>query len=232
MSGTNKKYKVCVLNKNKSQIQHAIIGVSLNSRKNEGEKFFATVNWAKQQFTSIEIHLYDTVHKHNIIFREKTNHIDAHIRCLREGDEWIMRHKHIIGDIPVKRFDDLYKIDGVHETFNLLKVLNKNNYVFNNIIYNDIRVYWKRLKTRYNLQEKKFDLFYYHSSNYILEELAVMSCWHKEQDGIEIYPGSFLKIFTDPRRFQISGLPKRIKNYPHISIDFVRDSGSELKLAA
>lgn len=204
------------------------IPISVGGPKHEGNKFKATIEWAKKRFKDIEIHVGDTLQRHNIILQENISQETAYKKSKRLGDEWIERNMSTINLLKddeqinwkMYRWDDWIHRKEFPTYKKEIDTLMTTCPEFKESIEEQVAIFWNRKKDYFSPREKKkFEL---NSTKYLLEESAVFSIMFKEKTAVDIYPGTFLLPFVKLKDASNLNLPDGFSKSKFTRIDFNR----------
>lgn len=206
------------------------LGVSLGGMNHEGDRFSALLEWANASFDETHVFIADSLQRHNIMFSAGCSASVAEKAALTAGDIWLLKHESFLSSSKISkvyRWNELLHLKGVAETLDLLKFLYTEDAVFSALIDSDIKSAWlRKVKQGIFTLETHFDGYMKHSTNYVLEELAVMNHMGSLFPGVEVYPGNHLRILTAQQRFLIEKLPSALKHYPLIEVTYRRNKAA------
>lgn len=167
--------------------------ISVGQEYHEGDKFKATMDWAKSRFEKVIICVNDTLQRHNFSYLSKFQAFDY---ALKEGDLWLDRNKAVIECLPnyeIFRWEDWKKFSDSNIWRQKIQNLYQADENFKNQVEQEINVFWsRRLKRFPELTDSDFILFQEHSCAYLLEEIAVFFTMFAQERAVDIYPGSIL----------------------------------------
>jgi tRNA-dependent cyclodipeptide synthase len=198
--------------------------ISVGQDYHEGQKFRATMEWAKENFDHVIICVNDTLQRHNRLFEGKAPEAALEI-SKQAGREWVQRNttpeERTSRNISVFRWQDWLEQPNYEETLAAVKAEYEEGGTVKNVIDNEVKSFWERVKTRQKLgSDFGFAKFNDHSREYLLEECAVFSMMFQRDDAADIYPGSTLvpcQLYKDPS-------DRRSRNFTRI--DFSRIKGN------
>jgi hypothetical protein len=214
-------------NWNQIDYSHRIISfeISLNNPKCTGLYLECIMNWAKNNFTEFYFCLGDTLNSYTDIVLnegeinefENKDWYDSSKKFRSLGDNWILENIENINSF----FGSNYKIFRWEEWrnhalfkyyFDTFLKLKLNNTDFRKVIYDDISDFLLR-KGFKSISSDKIDYI----SNYILEELSVYTIQARQENIVNVYPGSAFKIFSILN--EIEGVPEELKNRNFVYMD-------------
>lgn len=174
-----------------NKFNSCILTISVGQNVHEGEKFKATLKLINKNFKKCTIAVCDTLQRHSIAMLAGLEGDVLYEIVKQDGDQWIDRNieyckKYLAIPFEIIRWDnwlrdEKYKL--YREQVNFLYVTDK---VFVSIIEKLAIEFNNRLKKRdYNLDEEKGLKL---STEYLLEECAVMSIWYEEGYNVDVYP--------------------------------------------
>lgn len=174
----------------------ARLHISVGQDYHEGEKFQATVAWARGNFDDVIICVNDTLQRHNFIFQGKTPE-EAHRISKAAGEDWIERNTtpemRTDPHVKIVRWDDWIHLDNYDDTLNRVSNRISTDMVYGKAIETEAVNFWERMKKRSGFKsDDQKDDFVEHSKNYLLEECAVFSMMFRRAKAADIYPGSTL----------------------------------------
>ena len=195
------RYKVKPLKKGGDQsLGVARLDISVGMEYHEGEKLKATVDWAKRRFETVIVSVADSLQRYNLD--------NNYSLSMALGDQWLARNKDIIEGCRVQRWDDVIQ----HRLYDIGRVqdLYLRNTAFRLLIEDQI----DSLK----LQKAPRDA----SVEYLLEEIAGFAVLFKTQPAIDIYPGSFLRVWDAFRQNLIPQSPRILSSASTLQIGLLR----------
>ena len=232
------KYKVVTLSgADWKQHRTARLDISVGQPYHEGEKFLATIEWAKHRFSSVIVSVADSLQRYNIAFQEKISLEEAENIALKNGDEWIERHAPFIRSLPefeITRWNQWLEHPGFSEKLHSIQEFYVNNRCFADCINANITSIWERkVGSHPAFIPDYFDEFAAFSRKYLLEETAAFGLIFKERQAVDIYPGSLLFMWDF---LEEQGAPEALsslKNGYFTRIDFRRNrNAQELRMAS
>lgn len=195
----------------------ARIHISVGQQYHEGEKFKATVDWAKDRFERVIICVNDTLQRHNM--EEIMTPAEAFLAAEAAGREWIERNISQIRRLPryeIKRWEEWRSHADYQDELDRMVNAYHNNPAFTRQVEEEVQAFWDRHKKHDPaLSEDGFAAFRTHSTTYLLEECAAFQIMFCRNKGVDIYPGSTL---LPCKISNISGLGDR----GYTRIDFSR----------
>ncbi len=198
------KYKVKPLKKGGDQsLSTARLDISVGMEYHEGAKLEATVEWAKSRYQSVIISVADTLQRYNLN--------GDYALSLALGDEWIERNQDIIKGCIIQRWDDV--INHPYYDIRRVQALYLSNRAFRLLIEDQIN----SLKFQKTSREA--------SVEYLLEEIAGFAVLFRTQPAIDIYPGSFLKLWEAFRKNLIPVSPRILASASTLQIGLLRKAG-------
>lgn len=188
------------------QFDLARLQISVGQPYHEGEKFRATVEWAKPRFRrGVIICVNDTLQRHNAI-SEGSTPSSALAFTVAAGDAWIKRNApalSLLPDMSVSRWEDWrhdaefpFELARKHRQYDEAPAFRKE-------VDAEVMAFWERRAKRVGPDDPMtFETFQRHSVAYLLEECAVFPLMAKRDRAVDIYPGSTLlpcKLQSDGR---------------------------------
>lgn len=245
MSGSNPQYppqtgayKVCVKNGAGWQdFDMCRLQISVGMDYHEGEKFKATLDWAKNRFKQTIICVNDTLQRFNIMHTQSVTEQEAIKKTLKQGDEWINRNCADIDNDQhlICRWNDWKKNSQYDELRRKVDQLYETNDKFRNAINDEINSFWSRQEKNENEKflNSGFESFKSSSRQYLLEETAAFLLMDKMTDAVDVYPGSILLPFRVFKDTGADGVVGAFAHHNFTRIDFLRNSSfEEHKVAA
>ena len=218
----------------------ARIHISVGQQYHEGEKFKATVDWAKDRFERVIICVNDTLQRSTVdwakdrferviicvndtLQRHNMEEImtpaEAFLAAEAAGREWIERNISQIRRLPryeIKRWEEWRSHADYQDELDRMVNAYHNNPAFTRQVEEEVQAFWDRHKKHDPaLSEDGFAAFRTHSTTYLLEECAAFQIMFCRNKGVDIYPGSTL---LPCKISNISGLGDR----GYTRIDFSR----------
>ncbi len=185
--------------------------------KHEGEKFAASLNWAKDRFEKVVVCVNDTLQRYNLL-NKGMNEKTAYAMAYEAGNKWIKENiKAQDSKIEIIRWDYWLKQEDFKNHFKLInKFYSKNSFfkqsidstVFDFLSKNDI------FKDEYKKNN---------SIEYLLEELAVYPLMAKKHKAADIYPGTVFPQFKLICEGKVEGITG-IENVVFTRIDFLKNT--------
>ena len=169
--------------------------ISVGQAYHEGDKFHATMAWAKHRFEKVIICVNDTLQRHNYIF-EGMSEAAAFDLAESDGREWIERNLKAIRQLPnvdIRRWEEWRSFPEYENELANIQLMYQSERGVKEAIDNDVLMFWQRRQKRAGLQDQyRFAEFQKNSTNYLVEECAVFSMMFKKDYAVDIYPGSVL----------------------------------------
>lgn len=174
----------------------ARLQISVGQEYHEGEKFRATVEWAKHRFDKVIICVNDTLQRFNDRYQTMLEEADAFARTREEGAAWIARNRAVIETLPsyeLYRWDDWRGHAGFEAEHAHILDLYLRDGVFRDHILAEVMRFWKRRTEKAaGGMGCSFEAFKLASIEYLLEETAAFFLMFKKDMAVDIYPGSTL----------------------------------------
>ena len=174
-----------------NKFDSCILTISVGQNVHEGEKFKATLNLINKNFKKCTIGVCDTLQRHSIAMLAGLEGDVLHEIAKKDGDQWIDRNieyckKYLAIPFEIIRWDSWLRGEKYTLYRERVNFLYNNDNVFVSVIEKLAIEFNNRLKKRdYNLNEEKGLKL---STEYLLEECAVMSIWYEEGYSVDIYP--------------------------------------------
>ena len=174
-----------------NKFDSCILTISVGQNVHEGEKFKATLNLINKNFKKCTIGVCDTLQRHSIAMLAGLEGDVLHEIAKKDGDQWIDRNieyckKYLAIPFEIIRWDSWLRGEKYTLYRERVNFLYNTDKVFVSIIEKLAIEFNNRLKKRdYNLNEEKGLKL---STEYLLEECAVMSIWYEEGYSVDVYP--------------------------------------------
>ncbi|MBL1146742.1 MAG: tRNA-dependent cyclodipeptide synthase [Pseudomonadota bacterium] len=198
------------------------LDISVGKNYHEGVKLEATIGWAQHRFKHVAVAVNDTLQRFNAMFTGGMTEAEAAELARQKGDEWILRNKEILDQLPsyeIFRWNDWTGRADFPEKFARAQFLYRHNDEFRQNIDSQIDNIWtRRYGSKAEMQHKKAE-FRLMSYMYLMEETAVFAMMAETRNDIHIYPGSFMKIWGNLEDENLPGLSGR----KFARIDFSRN---------
>lgn len=175
----------------KHRFDSCILTISVGQSVHEGEKFKSTLELINKNFKKCTIGVCDTLQRHSIATLADLESDMLYEVAKKEGDQWIDRNSEYCENylkIPfeIKRWDNWFYNKKYAVYRDQVNKLYDKDKAFIDIIAKLAIEFNNRLKKRgHNLNEEKGLRL---STEYLLEECAVMSLWYEEGYSVDIYP--------------------------------------------
>lgn len=178
-----------------SSFKTARFHISVGQEYHEGEKFKATMDWAKHRFEKVVICVNDTLQRYNYAYKTSLSPEQAFLESQRLGDEWIERNNPVIETLPnyeLHRWEDWRNREGFASQYNYILELYNKVPLVKDLIEQDVMTFWKRRSIKEGSPDYSFASFKEASIQYLLEETAAFFLMFKKDDAADVYPGSVL----------------------------------------
>lgn len=210
--------------------------ISVGQAYHEGEKFLATMEWAKHRFSKIIICVNDTLQRHNYIYRDHMSAELAHHKAEAAGREWIERNHQSIKTLPnvvIKRWDEWRSMDNYKAQYDQIVHLYMTDNNFRNMINNEIMEFWKRRRIKEGIENlSDFGGFKKTSTEYLLEETAAFFLMFRKETAVDIYPGSILLPCVLAEKYLDTAKDRKLGDRAFTRIDFSRNENSKKSISA
>ncbi len=197
----NKKYRVQVKsNYEWRKYDVCRMEISVGQPYHDGDKLKSMLNWAKNNFNRVCLILGDSLQAYNFAFENNIHIEEARKIAIEEGDKWIERNEDVISDpkFILYRCDYWRNKKDYDLVYKQIKQLYLNNERFRNTISSTVNETWdRRSKSMSDIYfpERKLE-FVRLSTEFLMEETAILAMAYEEIDGISAYPGSFLEMWS------------------------------------
>jgi len=184
-------YKIRLKKNELSNLKKIRFQISVGQEYHEGDKFLATVEWARTRFEDISLNLCDSLQRHNFEFLGLSP-FSAFSLSLKKGDEWLERNSRALSLInpQITRWEDWKKDPRWYEIKNDTDKLYNSDLAFRIIINDSVESIWQRRSSKTFIPLEEKPLFFKTCEKYLLEEVAVSAIMSSDNIA-EIYPGSF-----------------------------------------
>ena len=178
-----------------SSFKTARFHISVGQEYHEGEKFKATMDWAKHRFEKVVICVNDTLQRHNYAYSSDLSSEEAFRQSEAMGEEWIQRNLPVISQLPnceLYRWEDWRGREDYTTQYNYIVDLYNKVPVVKAFIDEEVMIFWKRRSIKTGEKDYSFTKFKEASIQYLLEETAAFFLMFKKDVAADIYPGSAL----------------------------------------
>ncbi|NHB93953.1 tRNA-dependent cyclodipeptide synthase [Photorhabdus cinerea] len=174
------------------------LGVSLENRNFQPNRFHALVKWASRRFSTCKILIGDSIHRITLETMQGFSQEEALSRAIQIGQNFMKENQNIL---------DTFSHATKFEYITCAKTQKTSDYkLFKKII---TEYFESSKKFRFSVEEfgKKFHRHKWdtlneaeklyrikQSSEYFLEEFAVFACLVKNGNSVMIYPGAFSSL--------------------------------------
>jgi tRNA-dependent cyclodipeptide synthase len=199
------------------------LDVSVGQPYHEGEKFKAAVDWVNRYagapFDSCDLIVVDSLQRHTTVALEGLEPVAAYCRAIRAGDEWLARNREAIAAfaVPMRlwRWDELLASPRYAELRTRLERLLVAEPRFGDAIRRGAAQFAERLRQR-GVPLRDEDRLLRCSTDYLLEEMAVIAFLQEDRPGIDCYPGSWLPF--QAIEADIPGLPRGLRGLDWVQL--------------
>lgn len=170
--------------------------ISVGQEYHEGEKFKATMQWAKHRFDKVIICVNDTLQRYNYVYKEGVSDSEAMMMAENAGREWLERNLPTIRALPsceIIRWNSWLDHSDFSSERSFVQDLYDADENVRTLISTDVMTFWKRRKVREDGETyADFEKFKAASTAYLLEETAAFFMMFKRDVAVDVYPGSVL----------------------------------------
>lgn len=171
--------------------------ISVGQEYHEGDKFKATMQWAKHRFEKVIICVNDTLQRHNYLYDGSVlNSEQAFLKAEAAGREWLERNLFAIRTLPnfeIYRWEEWRSLPEYEDQYKEVISLYTANSDFRDTINQEIKFFWDRKKARTRAQElPDYGQFKKASTDYLIEETVAFFLMFQEERAVDVYPGSIL----------------------------------------
>lgn len=207
----------------KTNHETACLAVSVGQEYHEGEKLKVVVERINAQYRHVIIDVADTLQRHNLALERGLSLTEAHTETRRLGDEWLDRNRNVLNTftIPVRidRWDSRLNHPDYEQTRQVFDLLYQNDQKFRKAVGKDARGYiHRRIRRGWNVPKEKAIIA---CTNYLLEEIAALTLFYRENPCVTVYPAPPLRCFELVKKGEIEGAPKGLENEGYEQIQFV-----------
>ena len=194
--------------------------ISVGQPYHEGSKLEAALNWA-ERFSSVSVIVCDEPQRFNIAFRESSPLQQAWDKARQQGEAWIARNRTLLEQhrrfdvIRWPRWKESPNYEPAREEAGRLYGANDN---FKVAIDKAMRAVFDRN----GYPAERYVDFKALSTEYLLEETAVLSLAFDALRGFSAYPGTFLDIWAMFAGKDIKGPLAGLSNAYYTKLEFVR----------
>lgn len=199
----------------------ARLDISVGKPNHEGEKFLATCSWAAARFEVIHVEVADTLQRYNLM-ADGIPEDKAKAMCLGAGNEWLQRNAEalsLLSNHVVHRWDQWLSDPRFASTHEQIRVLYKAHEGFRGDIDRTAAGFLGRQEA---MTQECWDSHLSHSIAFLLEEAAIFAIQQQTTPAVDVYPGTFMKIFDRFKREAIPGAPAGLDQRLFTRIDFLR----------
>lgn len=186
------------------KFDHVRLQISVGQQYHEGEKLKATIDWAVARFKTVTVCVNDTLQRNTISFTEKITPSLAVTKAKLAGDSWITRNQERLNhsSITIKRWDEWINHSDYRDIYQELDHVYRTNNRFSSALKENINDFWQRRSDidSATYSRERYPTFYEASRDYLLEEGAAFILMSKIKKGIDVYPGTILKCFTEMKQ--------------------------------
>lgn len=191
------KYAVKVKNgRGWNAYKTARLQISVGQEYHEGDKFEATINWAKHRFEKTIICVNDTLQRFNFSYKTNMDTSQALFVSESEGAAWVERNKRYIEQLPnfeLYRWENWRSHPAYAAEYEYVTNLYQKDNLVKDLVLQNVLDFWKRRERKADMSgDYHFDTFKKASIEYLLEETAVFFLMFKKERAVDIYPGSTL----------------------------------------
>lgn len=212
-------YKVTVKGTSKwSEFDTCRLQISVgHGDKHEGEKFAASLNWAKDRFNKVVICVNDTLQRFNLM-NKGLNEKTAYAMAYETGNKWIANNiKEQDSKLEIIRWDYWLKHQDFHHYNNIIFNFYNKDHQFKEGLDGTIYRFFTSKGLKLDEHSQK------HSIDYILEELAVFPLMAKQHNAVDVYPGSPPPEFEQLRDGKVKGIDN-LANICFTNINFLKNT--------
>lgn len=173
----------------------ARLQISVGQKYHEGDKLFATLEWAKHRFEKVIICVNDTLQRYNYQFEEGLSQEQAFNKAEAEGREWVERNIGMIRNLPrhtVYRWEEWRNRTDYKTEFELVHELYAGDATVRTLVNQNVDEFWERRQKKGAVDVSRYEEFSQLSRDYLLEETAAFFLMFKQDKAADVYPGSVL----------------------------------------
>jgi len=188
---------------------HARLPISVGQPYHEGEKFRATLEWAKHRFEKVTVCVNDTLQRHNLEFDGKSPELAVEF-AEAAGRQWIENQipmiRSTLSHYEIIRWDQRRSDPRFDDELARMHAAYEYNSEFKREVDQEVRAFWDRRRTREQLDLDRFQEFKIYSVRFLLEECAAYELMFERDNAVDVYPGS---TFLPCKLHSVEGLGKR-----------------------
>lgn len=177
----------------------ARLHISVGYPNHEGEKFYATCEWLAQRFENVILIVSDTLQRHNTQFwNASLSKEEAEIKSREIGDNWLKENAGAISLLPSKIIirHDRWLSHSLYPVYlKRIRAEYQNSKEFMDLCNEMTKSIWSRISKNDAIQDHDYFRFFRHSTDFILEELAVKAITLSQCSAADMYPGKWLEEF-------------------------------------
>lgn len=207
------------------QYDIARLQVSVGKPNHEGDKFWSTCEWAAARFKVVHVEVSDTNQRYNLM-AEGMAPEEARAISLKAGEEWLERNAEALDLLPNKvihRWDRWLTDPRFPQAHAQILALYASHEGFK---YDIDRTAASFLERQKHLSAEDLNRHLAHSIAFLLEEAAVFAIQQQTTNAVDVYPGTFMKIFDRFKHEAIPGAPAGLDQRLFTRIDFLRNKKS------
>lgn len=193
----------------------ARLQISVGMPYHEGEKFEATIAWARERFSRVIVCVNDTLQRFNM-----TDVADPYSLSFRQGREWVLRNMRCLETLPsfsLHHWEEWKALPDYAAQYARVLYLYDSDPAFRAAVDSNVADHWQRRKN----PGGDFTAFHYASTQYLLEETAVFSLMYRQR-AADVYPGTILIPAHYLKEKIVPGLSEGFGQTHHTRIDFSR----------
>ncbi len=195
----------------------ARLQISVGMPNHEGEKFRATCAWVAARFKEAVVEVSDTLQRHNLVAAGMSVP-EAYEQSLAAGDAWLARNRDALALLPavtLNRWEKWLRDDRFPARHAFAMALYDTHDGFRADIDAAADRFSKKDETQTADRRRQ-------SVAFLLEEAAVYSLQQEDKVAADIYPGTYLDIFSHFRDAALARQLPGLADRHFTRIDFVR----------
>ena len=216
---------------------NVVLGVSLHNPNLTGDRFLKVIDWVNEQpnFKRCYIDFADTLNRHNYMLIDGIDESAAYDKAHKFGKKWLQTNqKHLDTlNIPyqILHWDRWLKNPMFFERFQKLKDVYQSYKPFKKAVDSSIQEFFNRrgVNASHILPKE-----YFHSVNFILEEIAVDTVIYDSMKAAYVYPAKEMDAYKMIRANKVPQLFFGLSNSYYVRLlatQYIKQEGDKLTSA-
>ncbi|MDA4848733.1 tRNA-dependent cyclodipeptide synthase [Hoeflea poritis] len=198
-----------------------VLGISLGNPSMEMAKLEACIEWISIHFDKCALNLTDTLYRHTLQVTQGVSAEQSRDQALKVGDAFQETYAPLIDRYSGKcgfqwiRSSEIENRKNFNSYLNYFQGLYEENEEYQNIVNDFSKIYLERVSNLDRTLDPRQKMEC--STNYLIEETAMITCLCEEDWNILVYPGS-IKSFVDIAEGHFSEVPEPLRKIIFISL--------------